>query len=65
VRKQQRATDSSSNGTALGQVDVDVKESEFETASFFKLSKAGRWEIVRNLQRRYQGVVVVASREAL
>ena len=42
VRKQQRATGSSPSGMALDEVDVDAKESEFETTSFFKLPKAGR-----------------------
>jgi hypothetical protein len=65
VRKQLRATGSSFNGTALDQVDVDAKKTEFEITSFFKLPKAKRWEIIRRFQRRYRGDVVVASREAL
>jgi hypothetical protein len=52
VRKQPRATGSSSNGMAKGQADVDAKEAEF-------------WEIIRHLQRRYQDGTAVASSEAL
>ena len=63
--KQQRATGASSNRMALGQVDVNAKEAEFEITSFFKLPDAERWEIIRHLQRRYQDDVAVASREAL
>jgi hypothetical protein len=65
VRKQQKATGPSSNGMALGQVDMDAKEAEFEIASFFKLPKAERWEIIRHLQRYYQDGAAVASREAV
>jgi hypothetical protein len=43
---------SSSNGMALGQVDVDANEAEFEITSFFKLPKAERWKIIRHCQRR-------------
>ena len=42
LRKQQRATGSSSNGMALDHVDVDAKKAELETTSFFKLHKAER-----------------------
>jgi hypothetical protein len=49
LRKQQRATGSSSNGMALDQVDVDAKEVEFEITSFFKLPKAERWNIIQHL----------------
>ena len=64
MRNQQRVTGSSSNGTALGQVDVDAKEAELEITIFVKLPKAARWEIARHLQRRYLDGVAVASREA-
>jgi hypothetical protein len=40
AKKQQRATGSSSDGMALGQVDVDAKEVEFEIARIFKPPKA-------------------------
>ena len=49
VRKQQKATGSSSSGIYLDQVDVDAKEAGFEITSFYKLPKAGRWEIIRHL----------------
>jgi hypothetical protein len=65
VRKKQKATGSSSNGMALGQVDMDAKMAEFEITSFFKVPKAGRLEINWHLQRCYQDGDAVASREAV
>jgi|AntAceMinimDraft_1070359.scaffolds.fasta_scaffold121703_1 hypothetical protein len=64
VKKQKRSTGPSSSSTALGQADGNAREVELAYTSFFKLHKAGRLEIIRHLQRRYQGDVVVASREA-
>jgi hypothetical protein len=44
VRNQQRVTGSSSNGTALGQVDVDAKEAELEITIFVKLPRRRAWK---------------------
>jgi hypothetical protein len=52
VREQRRAEGPSSSGMAL-------ERAEFEITTFFKLPKAGRSEIIRRLQRRYQGEVAV------
>jgi hypothetical protein len=51
---------------ALGQVDVDAKETEFEITRFLKLPKSKRWDVMRYLKRRYyRGGVAVASLDAL
>jgi hypothetical protein len=65
VRKLHRATSSSSNGMAFGQVDVGAMEAEFKTTRFLELFKAERSGVIRYLQRRYRDDAAVASREAL